>query len=441
MIKELKIINLFGQFDYHIVFKDVGITIITGPNGFGKSTVLKIIESLGEKDLYDLCQFPFKKIIAKTTNQYITVEKNNDSVIVNNCVLSFFPERIMENWHRRKGIPFVERIAPNTFVDLRYDKILTSQEYSALIKEYNNDNDISDRLILINYDQSKSIKKDGAKYKELQKQLELFKQDVGNIKFIKEQRLIRKETIDEGYYLRDEKTKVIEVITELPEKMMSRIKDVVLKYSEISSKLDSSFPARLFEAEKTISQDEYINSLGKIILKQEKIQDYNLIKDLHIISIGSYKEDYAKALKVYIDDTTEKLSVYNDLIRRLDTFVQTINRKLYNKKIIVSSEFGLKVIREDGQELDLNKLSSGEQQIIVLYYELIFEIQDKTILMIDEPEISLHVAWQRTLMDDLQKIIHLKDDDLFVIIATHSPQVINNNWNTIVDLGEQNGNK
>ena len=294
---------------------------------------------------------------------------------------------------------------------------------------------------MINYDQSKSAKKECSKYKELQKQLDLFKQDIGNIKFIKEQRLIRKETIDEGYYLREEKTKVIEVITELPEKMMSKIKDVVLKYSEISSKLDSSFPKRLFEAEKTISQDEYVNSLSKIISQQEKIQDYNLIKDLHIISIGSYKEDYEKALKVYIDDTTEKLSVYNDLIKRLDTFVQTINRKLYNKKIIVSSEFGLKVIREDGQELDLNKLSSGEQQIIVLYYELIFEIQDKTILMIDEPEISLHVAWQRTLMDDLQKIINLKDDDLFVIIATHSPQVINNNWNTIVDLGEQNGNK
>ena len=441
MIKELKIINLFGQFNYHIVFKDAGITIITGPNGFGKSTVLKIIESLGEKDLYDLCQFPFEKIIAKTTNQSITVEKNNDSVIVNNCALLFFPERIMEKWHKRKGIPFVERIAPNTFLDLRYDKILTSQEYSTLITEYNDDNDISDRLILINYDQSKSAKKECSKYKELQKQLDLFKQDIGNIKFIKEQRLIRKETIDEGYYLREEKTKVIEVITELPEKMMSKIKDVVLKYSEISSKLDSSFPKRLFEAEKTISQDEYVNSLSKIISQQEKIQDYNLIKDLHIISIGSYKEDYEKALKVYIDDTTEKLSVYNDLIKRLDTFVQTINRKLYNKKIIVSSEFGLKVIREDGQELDLNKLSSGEQQIIVLYYELIFEIQDKTILMIDEPEISLHVAWQRTLMDDLQKIINLKDDDLFVIIATHSPQVINNNWNTIVDLGEQNGNK
>ena len=103
MIKELKIMNLFGQFNYHIVFKDVGITIITGPNGFGKSTVLKIIESLGEKDLYDLCQFPFEKIIAKTTNQSITIEKNSDSVIVNNCALSFSQKELWRIGTGEKG--------------------------------------------------------------------------------------------------------------------------------------------------------------------------------------------------------------------------------------------------------------------------------------------------------------------------------------------------
>ena len=63
---------------------------------------------------------------------------------------------------------------------------------------------------------------------------------------------------------------------------------------------------------------------------------------------------------------------------------------------------------------------------------------DKMVLLIDEPEISLHVAWQRTLMEDLNKIIGLKEDSLSVIVATHSPQVINNNWNDIIDLGEQN---
>ena len=441
MIKSLKITNLFGAFNYDIQFRDEGITIITGPNGFGKSTILNIIETIAEKDLYELCQFSFERITVITTNEKIEIEKRENGVVVNDCYLEFFSQRIMDNWRRRKGLPFIERIGPETFLDVRYDRVITLKEYAALVKQYNSENDIVDKLISVNYEHAKQNKKDSTKYKILQRQVALFKQDVGKIKFIKEQRLIRQVIEEESYYSRSDKPRIVEVITELPKKMMDQIKDVVLKYSEIASQLDSSFPARLFESEETISIDEYVNSLVKIVKRQEKIQDYSLIKDLRIISIGNYKEAYAKALKVYLDDTTQKLAVYNELINKLDAFVYTINGKLYNKRIVVSSDFGLKVVRHDGRELDLNKLSSGEQQIIVLYYELIFETQDKTILMIDEPEISLHVAWQRTIMEDLKKILSLKNGELYVIVATHSPQVINNNWGMIVDLGEGEENE
>ena len=44
-------------------------------------------------------------------------------------------------------------------------------------------------------------------------------------------------------------------------------------------------------------------------------------------------------------------------------------------------------------------------------------------------------------MEDLKKILSLKNGELYVIVATHSPQVINNNWGMIVDLGEEEGNE
>lgn len=438
MIKKLQIKNLFGQFNYTLTFKKTGINIITGPNGFGKSTILKIIESIVEKDLYELCQYPFESLEATTTNYSLKIEKQEDNIIVNECILKLFSPRIMDTWRRRRGNPVVEQIGPDTFVDLRHDKILSYEEYLTLTQKNYEDDHFSDKLIYLNYEQAKAAKKERTHYKNLQKQIELFRQDVGKIKFIKEQRLIRQETERDRYYSSENRTKVVDVITELPSKMKAQIKDVVLKYSETSSKLDNSFPSRLFEAEKTITQEEYLKALVSIVQQQEKMQDYNLIKDLHLVSISGFKQEHSKALKVYIDDTIEKLAVYNNLIKKLDIFVKTINNKLYNKKIKVSSEFGLKVVGKNEKELDLNKLSSGEQQIIVLYYELIFEMTDKMVLLIDEPEISLHVAWQRTLMDDLNKIINLKEDSLSVIVATHSPQVINNNWNDIIDLGEQN---
>lgn len=82
----------------------------------------------------------------------------------------------------------------------------------------------------------------------------------------------------------------------------------------------------------------------------------------------------------------------------------------------------------------MSQLSSGEKQEIILFYKLIFETPENTLLLIDEPEISLHIAWQKKFMDDLYKIIKFKN--LNVIVATHSPQIINHRWENQIDLGE-----
>jgi len=53
-------------------------------------------------------------------------------------------------------------------------------------------------------------------------------------------------------------------------------------------------------------------------------------------------------------------------------------------------------------------------------------------VLIDEPEISLHVAWQKEFLKDLKEIIAIQN--MPVVIATHSPQIIDNNWDLTVDL-------
>ena len=63
---------------------------------------------------------------------------------------------------------------------------------------------------------------------------------------------------------------------------------------------------------------------------------------------------------------------------------------------------------------------------------LIFNIKKGSLILIDEPEISLHVVWQQQFLSDLKKIMDINKSN--VIIATHSPQIINNDWNKVVDL-------
>ena len=81
------------------------------------------------------------------------------------------------------------------------------------------------------------------------------------------------------------------------------------------------------------------------------------------------------------------------------------------------------------KEIDIELLSSGEKHLIVLFYELIFDTQPYTLIMIDEPEISLHVDWQIKFIKNLLKIRNsdVKDlNNIQFILATHSPQIVHN---------------
>mgnify|MGYP003256715742 FL=1 len=89
---------------------------------------------------------------------------------------------------------------------------------------------------------------------------------------------------------------------------------------------------------------------------------------------------------------------------------------------------------DTGEKIRLNYLSSGEQEIMVLYYKLLFEIPKNTLVLVDEPEISLHIAWQRMFVKYMRKIVSLKS--IYAIIATHSAQIVSGNRDIQYDLGE-----
>ena len=100
--------------------------------------------------------------------------------------------------------------------------------------------------------------------------------------------------------------------------------------------------------------------------------------------------------------------------------------------MIVGKGRGIYFVNDEGKELSFRELSSGEQHELVLIYELIFKVDDGSLILIDEPELSLHVAWQKRFIPNIQKIQKLRH--LSVVIATHSPQIINERWDLVQEL-------
>jgi len=129
-------------------------------------------------------------------------------------------------------------------------------------------------------------------------------------------------------------------------------------------------------------------------------------------------------IETFVRDTRSKFAVLADLRDRLTLFVEFLNQHYENKRVITQPKEGFRVEIEGDTERTVSpsQLSSGEQQILVLAYEVLFRSEPQTLVLIDEPELSLHVLWQDTFIDDLARMGNVRN--LQFILATHSPSLI-----------------
>ena len=92
-------------------------------------------------------------------------------------------------------------------------------------------------------------------------------------------------------------------------------------------------------------------------------------------------------------------------------------------KKLVRTENGLR-FSQIGESLVPYQLSSGEKQMLVILLTVLVEDLQPTVLFMDEPEVSLHIEWQKRLIDLIVEL----NPNVQVILTTHSPAVIMNGW-------------
>jgi len=229
-------------------------------------------------------------------------------------------------------------------------------------------------------------------------------------------------------------------------KLMEKAQD---DSAELSQKLDATFPIRLFdrlEQQKRFSSGNIETRLKGIQDKRRRYMCYGLIHSEDDLmpekstSLDSSNE-YLGVLDLYIEDALGKLSPFEILHQKIDLFESILKEKILAfKSVVIDRDSGFYFKSFSGDVIDRNMLSSGEQNQVVLLFNLIFDLASQKVILIDEPEISLHVAWQQTFLDSLKKIQKINNYEK-VIIATHSPQVISKNWSLTFDLYEMLKNK
>ena len=120
--------KLFGIFDYQIELTDGGVTIITGPNGFGKSTILKSIDAFYSLDIIFFSRLDYEKIsfFSNVDDEPISIEKKGRKIIINGFEINV--EYLQDEILRKLRRPYYYRIDESNWVDRRTDEIISKDD-------------------------------------------------------------------------------------------------------------------------------------------------------------------------------------------------------------------------------------------------------------------------------------------------------------------------
>ena len=122
-----------------------------------------------------------------------------------------------------------------------------------------------------------------------------------------------------------------------------------------------------------------------------------------------------------IDIKTKREEIYG----KKELFTQTLNNFFAQTgKTIASDENNEIIFHQNGKKLTPYQLSSGEKQVLLILLSALIQDNAPYILIMDEPEISLHIDWQEQLI----QVIRSLNENVQVILATHSPALVMKGW-------------
>lgn len=443
-IKKLAVKGLFGIFDHKIPLNiDDGITIIHGPNGFGKTALLRLLNNFFNARYAELRNTSFDSFTIEFDNDSrLTIirkleesEKASISFEFHNAEgggESFSPNQIRDKGGNLSSqvdlldnhIPGLERMGPDQWIDLRQEEMLTLEE---AIERY-----LPKRL----RGHHKNPEPDWLK--EIKDNI--------HVRLIESQRLLN--FVSTSRFRRDiNRPPMLSTVSAYSNELAELIQEKLKEYGTKSQALDRTFPLRVMNKKYSTNVTE-----GNLRQQLSKIEDFRS----GLIEVGlldkdetsnvqvppqNMDENIRNTLSVYVEDVEEKLSVFVDTARKIELLRKMINDKFsYSQKIMnFSKEKGFIFETHYPSDAETKKLSptdlsSGEQHELVLLYELLFKVEPNSLVLIDEPELSLHVTWQAQFLKDLQEIMKLTN--LSVLMATHSPDIIQDRWDLTVSLAE-----
>jgi ABC-type lipoprotein export system ATPase subunit len=425
-LQEIEITRLFGHFDHRVPFPTRGdnettpsLVIIHGPNGVGKTTVLQMLDGFMDLNFNVFRRVPFKRgSLRFTTGQEISVERSR-----------LFPDRPLE-------------------VSFLGHSVLLHPDHTGAYRE-------ADQPLVDAF---------RSEFRRVT--------DPITFSFIETNRFPPKSTDPrfqaawQAAGLPPPQAAPARPELSLAERVSRFVSDAQANSAQFFAFAEFSLFNRILQSITSPSMPEY--SVDQMVAALETIRTrdqanirYGLSPDPWdfdqlVSTLRSFVDQpgrgYALAVVSTYLDVLESRSKERDLVsQRLRTFEQVMDEFLLDKSVHIDSRQGLRIAMKENvspepelpirypdaatrkSSLREDQLSSGEYHLMYLMVTALVTRRRGTVIAIDEPEMSMHISWQRKLVRSLLKCASNASPQF--IFATHSPDIVADYSDGLVDFG------
>lgn len=423
IIKSLHIKGLYGKYDYDIEFNE-DLTFLYGSNGCGKTTILTILDCIMTGEIDNLLSYEFNNI-----KLYYTSMGDNSclklieiNITENRMTLTIDDQKILDLSSKDLNSEF-----PYIGVPLFYKtKVLSKMKelFNYIYWSLSRDNFKVDRTrdsinqngfpIFHKNDSNESYNKNGYLSNSLESIAAVVKDRYTQIVRIE-------NSLSEEYrnniltsaIMPEKKSRLNRAIMEMDRLTPGYIQDVKAKYRKVLDNFGLSYTPEQIE-------DFFSGFLEELKTFREK----NVENGTPISLLWKYTE----IMRIEeITSASEDIERKKQEVRKpIKDFEEIINLFFDasdgDKRLEVTPDGSIIFRTKRGDSLSLSDLSSGEKHLVILFTGLIFGLNNdkQGIFIVDEPDTSLHLLWQRLFVPSILKL----NKNIQLIFATHSPEII-----------------
>lgn len=423
-LKRLEIKKLYGTFTKTVSF-DERLNLLVGINGSGKTSILNCIDWLLKPDLPRLAatKFASLKLVLDHEGRELLIHARHEPGEPGRMVVT--EDNAVFSTH---GIS-VDLVRSHESIKNERDLSEVCQHYKSLQPEP------SERKLwrsLHTLPKPLSILLDRTISAEVEEQV--FYDDAGRMRLHKK----TKSPID----------KVIEVTRARYAAYRERVNSLndILKARIVSSAFNSPFEVSRVAKDSEVSLEEIARLEGKVTTlissmdptssAFKNVQSYfrdakqlashaKKDKNLQTIFSAQFRQisELAVAFNEYERKASSSFESLGSYLAALNSFFRESGKQMgFNDH---DGQPGFQFLNATGAAigafLDVDRLSSGEKQILILITFLAFASKKDQIFVVDEPELSLHPRWQKNFLD---AVISQAPASMQIILATHSPEIV-----------------